>query len=1280
MINSIARKIKLLTQWLSLVAALLIIGMVILIFVGRQTISQLDELRPSIKSFIASNTGFQVNLGSLSGEWPQLTPIIEIDGVELINAEQESVLSLQGARADLDLFSSLKLGAPIWREFAVDKLEINFVENALGHWQLKGFNGESDSDLDIILQPFLYSHQIRLKSLTVNLRSFSGQKTQLFGRQMLIENDKDFHRAQLSVSVAEDDNPAHLILEAHGHLADLDSFNANGYLKFEELNFSESLKMLTRSLMPDLSKEIDQYSIKAGGEIWLNFHPGGQLDYKGQLSLSRVPLNWLVDDVPAVSDIKTTLSGWYMPGKDWGARLQDLQFDLGSTSIEPINLLYTQQLGSNWQEFDISINHINLELVADLIYETQILSIDVINNLKSIRPSGNISSLSMGRSEAGFYLSANLDGCYMLPYGGSPGLKGVHGYLELTDSNGLFHIADNDGFEILFPKSYQDYLTINQAKGTIYFDWASADQRIVYSDMINAKSEAGDSQLKFSIEQPRRGEKKAAEFNLLIGARNLDLAFTNNYLPYTMPERSSAWVRKAIKEGSLEQFGLLFRSGPPKNNRLSRTMQLLFETENAVIKFNPNWPQLDRLDGLFLVDNGNLSAQIRSANLDRAAVNKTRIEYSVKHPVEQRKWIIDGQLEADLSAMIDILVQSPLNQKLGPMANWNYAGNTTTQLHMELPSYIANKAKPPASSYRVTSLIDNGEMKISGSPITLDNLSGEIEFSSEKGIFSDSLNALLWDKPFTAKLYRENQQQMSFATALAPKNLSQFVDFPWSNIISETIAVTGSLFKDPHHPSKTTLEIKSDMQDVAINLPAPIGKKAEQSQPLELKLHFEPSLSQLEGKLGQHLLSDIRFDQGRLERGVISYDRDLIMPDQDMLLISANLPTIDFTLWQPLSDLMGQRSKRTNPVETVFDLELAQWKVSGIQLSKVSARIKPGPLGFDAVFTSDLADGSVTLFRDSTKPPKIALNRLELSESLVGNSANLDPRLLMPTDFSVDRLSIAGLDVGSLSFELRTEPSGASFNNISGNIFGLQPGIYAAEAPTDFFWGYDGETHISKLVGPVGINNIGDLFSVFGMPQVLDSQSGRLDADLSWRGEPWAMSKENLSGDFKINLVNGNFYRTPGGAGTVLKLVGLFNFANWLRRLQLDFSDVVGQNLAYNSLDGTLSFDQAVLGLDDPLKIQMPSGRMSMAGDFDLMHETVNAQLVATLPVATNLPWLVGLTGGLPAALGVYVTSKLVEKQVDRISSISYELSGPWDDVEVSVNKIFAAELPQSSQ
>ena len=186
--------------------------------------------------------------------------------------------------------------------------------------------------------------------------------------------------------------------------------------------------------------------------------------------------------------------------------------------------------------------------------------------------------------------------------------------------------------------------------------------------------------------------------------------------------------------------------------------------------------------------------------------------------------------------------------------------------------------------------------------------------------------------------------------------------------------------------------------------------------------------------------------------------------------------------------------------------------------------------------------------------------------------------------------------------------------------------------------------------------------------------------DLAWDDQPWKISRENINGDFAIKLRDGSFYKSPGGSGAALKMVSLVNFANWLRRLKLDFSDVVGQNLAYNSLDGTLHFENGVASLRDPLRMNMPSGRMSMDGDFDLLNEQVEGRLVATLPVATNLPWVVALMGGLPAAAGVYVTSKLVEKQVDRLSSISYKISGPWDDIEVEVDRIFAPDLSENKE
>jgi len=1279
MINKIIRKLKPLARGFGLAAILLIIGMVVTIFIGRQSIGQLDQLRPALKTLISSSTGMQVELSSISGEWPALLPVIQLQAVDLLDIDGESVFRLERGRADLDILKSIQQQTTIWRDLTVEKLELSLVENAQGNWRLKGFVGQSDQDLALILKPFIHSQLIRLDSIIFNLTSYSGRKIQLYGDQVLIENDFDFHRSQMSLRLEEDGLPAKFILEAYGDPTGGSNFSAKGYLYFESLNLTQSLKTFTQSFVPELANTLGHSEVKAGGEIWLDIQPELELNFQGDIKLSKIPLNWISEDIPPVSELETQLRGWYKPGRNWGASFQSLKFNWGSQAIAPIDMLLTQQLGPNGQAFDVSFNSIDFTLLNDILDQGEIIPDALRDRLLSMDPEGSLSSLSLGKNQQGFYVAANLDDCNMNPYKGFPGLKNINGYLEIQQSKGLFHIVDNDGFEILFPRSYKDYLPIQEAKGTIYFDWQSAQQLEIISDAISTKMEAGDSQVRFSIEQPRQGDDRTPELNLLIGARNLDLSLTEKYLPFTMPQQSSDWIKKSIKSGNLSEFGLLFRSGPPKKNRLSRTMQLLFNTEFAEIKFNPLWPQLNRVDGLFLVDDGGFSGRIMSADIERAAITNTTVRFDNNQVADNKRWIIDGLLDADLSTMMNILAQSPLQKNLGPMKDWNFSGVTQTRVHLELPTKTNQLSEKQLPQYQVVSKINNGAMKITGSPISLQNLSAEIEFSDSKGIISDSLVANLWEQPLGARLFKENnRQQLSFNTKIMPENLNKFIDVPWNKLVLGAIEINALLANKSSDPKEGFgLDISSNLAGVAINLPAPFAKSKNSLKELQVRLHFNPSLKRLESNLGELWASDIFYQKGQFERGSISFDRDDIRPKANQFILGAKLPTIDIDQWRPIKELFSVNNKAPSSLRTKFDLNLDYWQIFGTRFENISAIIKPLTRNTDIVFNSDTAAGQVILPVNSTEVPQVNLSKLILQKNIENSGQVMDPRNVTSVDFSVDQLSLATKELGSVSFRVRPEISGASFSNISGNIFGLKPGAFITEAPTDFFWGYNGEAHLSKLVGPIGLDNIGNFFDAMGMPTVLDSKSGRLDANMMWQDVPWAINKSNLEGELELNLSEGSFYKDSGGAGTALKLVGLFNFANWLRRLKLDFSDVVGKNLAYNRLNGTLSFNRGLLSMEQPLKMKMPSGRMSIAGDFNMLDETADAQLVATLPVSTNLPWLAGVAGGLPAALGVYVTSKLVEKQVDRLSSISYELQGSWDDIKVSVDKIFAADLTE---
>ena len=146
------------------------------------------------------------------------------------------------------------------------------------------------------------------------------------------------------------------------------------------------------------------------------------------------------------------------------------------------------------------------------------------------------------------------------------------------------------------------------------------------------------------------------------------------------------------------------------------------------------------------------------------------------------------------------------------------------------------------------------------------------------------------------------------------------------------------------------------------------------------------------------------------------------------------------------------------------------------------------------------------------------------------------------------------------------------------------------------------------------------------------------------------------------------------GSDGFLRLVALVNFDTLARRLRMDFSDLYKSGLAYDELRGSVNFDTGKLIFTEPLQMSSPSSQLQMAGSINLVDETIDSRLVATLPVAGNLTFLAALATGLPAAAGVYVVSKIFKKQVDQATSISYRIRGSWDEPEMKFDRLFESE------
>ena len=104
--------------------------------------------------------------------------------------------------------------------------------------------------------------------------------------------------------------------------------------------------------------------------------------------------------------------------------------------------------------------------------------------------------------------------------------------MEIYGDRGLFSFADSDGFEAYFPSAYKDYLTIDQATGSVNVSW-EADKNLltVRSNIIRIQLDAGSSNIMFSAQQTIPANGSPPDVTLIIGARNLDASKRKKYLP-----------------------------------------------------------------------------------------------------------------------------------------------------------------------------------------------------------------------------------------------------------------------------------------------------------------------------------------------------------------------------------------------------------------------------------------------------------------------------------------------------------------------------------------------------------------------------------------------------------------------------------------------------------------------------------------------------------------------------------------------------------------------------
>jgi uncharacterized protein (TIGR02099 family) len=1267
---------------------MVLVALAIVVSLGRYYMPELWQYQQQILSQVRSQVDMEFEVGSIEGEWRGLSPVIRVKNFRLLNPAGETVIRAKHLAVYFDLLESIFSQTPLAKTVSLVDADIDLAQSPEGLWGLKGISRSASSG-SVGAAAVAFLEKVDLLELThVRVSAWLRDQTrhQIDSMSLVLRQGLDL--SQLSLEIADPQGQASLRLAAEfeGWLDDPLAFR--GYLALDEVDLH-----LVKPFLADWYKKLPP---TLSGEVWLDWSAGSNLETSGTLITSDWQLRHLLGrDSPDLEALDFDFSLTLAPDNSMGGRIQDLGFNWTGIDYQFSEIQFV--LDADHRDLGVQLSSVSLGPLVRGAGNSKLVSEELLGVLKILQPAGRLQNIHLDiplqkDRLPEFRIRANLADAALKSWRGAPGASSIDGYVDAGLMQGYVDL-DGSYLQLYFPGLYhaaQDFDSVEARVG-----WQVGERVLVHSGLISMQGDFGVGRAQLDLDIPRgQQEGDYPSMSLMIGMQDTHAKYRNRYIPKILGQDLLSWLDDSIEAADIEQLGFIYYGALSSKNPLDKTVQLFLDASNGRIRYQPDWPVLEQVQAHVVLSDDYLLATSEQATTLNSTVTDVRIELTQRNDVG---WLaITGDIEGPGRDLIRLLNESPLRGATGgAFENWTATGRYGAELDLDIPMKFS---LPPDLSVRGE--LNNIALGNKALGVTFTRLRGDINYRSAGGVTAKRLRGRLWGQSLVASLSSGPVTKAGNAPLVlrvegkvAVDGLQQWLNNPafglaWGKtpIQAEmTIVPAGDTSLD------SSLRIRTDLVGVELALPRPFGKAALQSRPTELKFNLTDT-GHSELRYAGVAAARFHVEAGQARAGIWLGSEQLpALPDAG-IVVSGALQRADLTEWldnlEHFRSLLGESSVAPQNLLSVTQLRIADLLAFGEHVENPVLDIGVVNEHWQLAIQHPRIQGTIVL-PVADEAYGIDLEHLRLPLSGAGKTkeegrglAGIDPADLPAVQVALEQFSIGDFDMGRWVFGSTPTAQGIAITGltvmISGAIFGGLDIVEGAE----LHWSYDGLSHHSSLQGMLRAGNLDDLFSHWGYDAGVVSESAEVIVYFNWDDAPDAIDLSILAGDMHLTVRQGQLLQTSGTAADALRLVGILNVNNLARRLRLDFSDLYKKGLSYDKIQGALLFNRGSLGLVEPLVVDGPSSYLKMTGDFNLEGGDIDADLVVALPITTNLPWIVALTlpGGIPIAAGVFVAGKVFEKQLQKLTSAVYHVSGTLDDPKVEFKRLFEPAKKKSSK
>ncbi len=1263
-------------RWLVLLASVAAVGAILVIGLLRLGFELVEANREEIGQLLTEATGLRLSYSDLQLRVGRHGPEVFLPGLALVSPEGVTLVTAESGRASLALLRSAWFGRWEVGRVILEAPNINLLIHEDHRVELVGQEGFADrmegrpgrTGLDRLPRGV-----IEVRNARVGVRDLSAGDAVWALTDVDLELQRSGNRIELAGSV---DLPARF-----GRSLDVEAVLEGDLARPQatewQVEFSARRVELAgvRQLLPTGQ---DYFPTRGMGSLRLQASGLGREVAAGLLELDVEDVAWAAGGpyaLLAYSRVGGRATLRRQPGR-WQVAVTGLELSRENARWRPTDLQLDGGFDeTGWRSMELRAGSLRLENLTPLAvlipgsFGEQFIASGLEGMVRDVdlrfERAGNWPQVSGQLRFARLGFRA---------VGRAPGVRGLEGRLRGLGAEGLGIDLESGAVELDWPTLWAAPVTLTRARARLTARSMPLGVQLALDDAEFGHQQGSASLRLRTLLRPR--ETALVDLDAQLNITDLDLV--KDFLPVNrLSPKSLGWLQQAFPAGRAE--ARLQLTGPLSGFPY-REGQGLFEAEasveGATFVFAPGWQPLEDLSAQVRFNGPSLTVSAAHGRVGSAEVR------------EGESWISDFRTgvitvravaAGDADGVQRVLRESPLAAKLpAAVKDSSVEGRLAGELVLFIPL-----REPTRRVATVRAFASGVSVGWPGFAERVEAATGEVWVRNSE-VYAPRLSARALGGPLGLAVdtrEREGQRvtEVVMDGQLLAERLQPLLPLPEGRTLAGGTAwralLTLGRADSPAAYGGYRLEVASDLQGLGSTLPAPLNKSPSSRWPLQVTLTSEARERlgldlRLPGRVDARLAFAKNGEPWRLERGTLRLGpgRAGSLPLSSGLLVRGRLDRLDV---DELTSLRWSKpaKRRFNEILGSLDLDVQRLRVLGRDFAEVNLAMRPASAFWSIEVDAPAVSGGLRVPYDfrGDEPLTAKLDRLDLPGRTVLAQQPADPAALPGLQLEIDDLRLAGTSLGRLRLDAIRLGDGLEF----GRLAVRHP---AFEVEGRGSWRGTAADNRSAFAGSLESTDLAGLLQNFQLAPALESRRARASLELTWPGPPDADLMARVSGSASIQLVDGRMKAVDPGAG---RLLGLLSLSHIGRRLTLDFGDVTGEGMSFDSIKGDFQLQDGTAHTEN-LTLRGSVADIGIAGDTNLRDRSYDQTAVVTGDLGASLGVAGTLAGGPAVGAALLLFSQIFKEPLKGVARGYYRITGPWQEPEV--RKVSAEELEAAAQ